>query len=164
MKASGVAVSLIVVLIVVLGLATADGTGRAQVVQEDGRQVLLAQATAATEPSPEEKMRRRYPQPVKVGDLLGLPVLDWRDSTIGFVRRVVRTPQGKIQLVVNNGYLFGWGGRLVPVPIETVAILGRQIAALDMEHEAFAAAPTWSEADGRDIPAGEMIRIAITRR
>ena len=26
--------------------------------------------------SPEEKMQRRYPQPVKVGDLIGLPVLD----------------------------------------------------------------------------------------
>jgi hypothetical protein len=153
-------------LIVVLGLATAGGEARVQAAQAGEQPILLAQATAAEEPepSPEEKMRRRYPQPVKVGFLIGLPVLDWRDSTIGFVKRVVRTPQGKIQLVVNHGRLFGWGGRLVAVPIETVAILGRQIGALDMEPEAFAAAPTWSETDGRDIPAGDTIQIAITRR
>ena len=29
-----------------------------------------------TELSPEERMQRRYPQPVRVGDLIGLPVLD----------------------------------------------------------------------------------------
>ena len=45
--------------------------------------------------SPEEKMRRRFPQPVRVGDLIGLPVLDWDDSTLGYVRHVVRMPEGK---------------------------------------------------------------------
>ena len=73
-----------------------------------------------------EEMRRRFPQPVRVGDLIGLPLLDWDDSTIGYVRHVVRTPEGKIQLIVNQGRLFGWGGRLVQVPIEAVAILARQ--------------------------------------
>jgi hypothetical protein len=63
--------------------------------------------------SPEEKMRRRFPQPVRVGDLIGLPLLDRDDSTLGYVRHVVRTPEGKIQLIVNQGRLFGWGGRLV---------------------------------------------------
>lgn len=154
-RMSGLVISLAVI---------AAGQAGAQAFSDTARPIVVAQAAAEPEPAPEERMRRRYPQPVKVGDLVGLPVLDWRDSTIGFVKRVVRTPQGKIQLVVNDGYLLGWGGRHVPVPIETVAILGRQIAALDMEREAFAAAPTWSEADGSDIPAGEMVRIAITRR
>jgi hypothetical protein len=126
--------------------------------------VTAPMAEAERELSPEEKMRQRWPQPVKVGDLIGLRVLDWRDSTIGFVHRVVRTPAGKVQLVVNNGYLFGRGGRLVPVPIEVVAILARQIAALDMPREEFDSAPTWTDASGRDIPPGETIRIAITRR
>ena len=92
------------------------------------------------------------------------PVLDDDDITIGYVRHVVRTPEGKIQLIVNHGKFFGWGGRLVPVPIELVAILARQIAALDMPREDFAASPTWSEASTRSLPADETIRIAITRR
>ena len=109
-------------------------------------------------------MRRRFPQPVRVGDLIGLPVLDWDDITIGHVRHVVRTPEGKIQLIVTYGGWFGWGGRLVPVPLEVVAILARQIAALDMPRSEFDKAPTWSESQTVSLPANEMIKIALTRR
>jgi PRC-barrel domain protein len=118
--------------------------------------------------TPEEKMNMRFPQPVKVGDLIGLPVLDDYDLTIGYVRRVVRTPQGKIQLIVTQGGWFGpwfgWGTRLVPVPIEVVAILGRQVASLDMPRTEFATAKTWSEGEGSAIAPEEMIRVAVARR
>jgi hypothetical protein len=109
-------------------------------------------------------MQRRFPQPVKVGDLIGLPVLDDGDVTLGRVRQVVRTPQGKIRLIVSYGGWLGWGARPVAVPIEVVAILARQIAALDMPPAEFAAAPTWTATEDRPIPADELIRIAITRR
>jgi hypothetical protein len=129
----------------------------------------VAPAKAATDDdeenlSPEEKMRRRFPQPVRVGDLIGLPLLDWDDSTLGYVRHVVRTPEGKIQLIVNQGRLFGWGGRLVQVPIEAVAILARQLDLLDISVEKFRAAPAWSAASTQPIPSDDMIRIAISRR
>ena len=114
--------------------------------------------------SPEEKMRRRFPQPVRVGDLIGLPLLDWDDSTLGYVRHVVRTSEGKIQLIVNQGRLFGWGGRLVQVPIEAVAILARQIDLLDISVEEFRAAPAWSAATTQPIPSDDMIKIALSRR
>jgi hypothetical protein len=112
----------------------------------------------------EARMQKRFPQPVKVGDLVGLPVLDDGDVTLGRVRQVVRTPQGKIKLIVSYGGWLGWGARPVAVPIEAVAILARQIAAIDMPRGAFAAAPTWAAADEQPIPADETIRIAITRR
>jgi hypothetical protein len=91
-------------------------------------------------------------------------LLDWDDSTIGYVRHVVRTPEGKIQLIVNRGRLFGWGGPLVQVPIEAVAILARQIDLLDISREEFRATPVWSAAATQPIPPDEMITIAITRR
>jgi hypothetical protein len=128
---------------------------------------------ADKEPSPEEKMNRRFPQPVRVGDLIGLPVLDWRDSTIGYIRQVVRTPAGKIQLIVPYGRWLGWAGwggpfdwgrRLVAVPLETVAILGRQVAALDMPREEFDAAPTYVALQATPLPPSDTIKIAITRR
>src|SRR5712671_2470488 len=112
----------------------------------------------------EARMQMRFPQPVRVGDLIGLPVLDDNDSTLGRVREVVRDPQGKIKLIVGYSKWWGWGGHPVAVPIEVVAILGRQIAALDMPREEFASAPTWAAGGDRPIPAGETIRIAITRR
>jgi PRC-barrel domain len=77
----------------------------------------------------------RFPQKVKVGDLIGLPMLDDNDVTLGRVQRVVRTPEGKIKLIVGYSKWFGWFGRPVAVPIEVVAILARQIASLDMPPE-----------------------------
>ena len=123
--------------------------------------------------SPEEKMARRFPQKIRVGDLVGLPVLDWSDRTIGYVQQVVRTPVGKIQLIVpyrpwfgwvSYGGVFAWGKRPVAVPLETVAMLGRQVAALDMSREEFDAAPTFEASQATPIGPDETIRIAITRR
>jgi hypothetical protein len=109
-------------------------------------------------------MERRYPQPVRVGDLIGLPVLDDDDRTLGRVQSVVRTPDGKILLIVPYGGFLGWGRRPVAVPIEVVAIAGRQIAALDMTRAEFAAAPAWSDTHSRALSPGDTIRIGLYRR
>ena len=114
--------------------------------------------------SPEQKMQRRYPQPVKVGDLIGLPVLDDDDRTLGHVNRVVQTPEGKIQLIVPYGGFLGWGQRPVAVPIEAVAIAGRQLAALDVTRAELDAAPAWNDPQSRSLPLGDMIRIGLYRR
>ncbi len=117
----------------------------------------------ADKPMPmDERMKRRFPQPVRVGDLIGLPVLDDRASTIGFVRKVVRTPQDHIELIVSYGGWFGYGARLVAVPIEAVGIEGRQIASLDMPRSEYAAAPTWQAGDA-PLPDDATIRIALAR-
>ena len=109
-------------------------------------------------------MQRRWPQPVKVGDLIGLPVLDFEDRTLGYVQSVVRTAQGKIRLIVPYGGFLGWGRRLVAVPIEVVAIAGRQLAALDMTRADFDAAPAWSDPASRALPASDIIRVGLYRR
>lgn len=119
--------------------------------------------SAEKEITPQERMAKRYPQPVRAGDLVGLPVLDYDDSTIGWVRQVVRTPAG-IVLVMDYGGWLTFKRRPIPVPIETVAILGRQIDALDLTAEDFDKTPTWSPQSGVEIPRDEMIQIAIGRR
>jgi len=119
----------------------------------------------ANKPMPmEERMQRRFPQPVRVGDLIGLPVLDDNNSTLGHVRAVVRTPDDKIELIVSYGGWFGWGARPVAVPIEVVGILGRQLASLDMPRSEYAAAPTWQNVDAQTLANDAMIRIALARR
>jgi hypothetical protein len=147
-------------LIVAAALALA-ANARAQVVV--AQHAVLPQATTPPD-TPEERMRRRFPQPVRVGDLIGLRVLDDNDVTIGFVRQVVRAPSGKIVLIVAHSGVLGWGGRLVAVPIEVVAIFGRQLASLDMKPEEYAVAPTWSGAGGQVLAQDEMIAIGLTRR
>jgi len=123
-----------------------------------------AVAPPAQDESPEAKMARRFPQPVKVGDLIGVPVLDDDDVTLGNVREVVRDPQGKIKLIVSYSKWFGWLGRPVAVPIEVVAILARQIDSLDMQPSDYAKAPTWMPGIDMRIPDNEIIRIAVARR
>jgi hypothetical protein len=125
--------------------------------------VLVTSAAAHADETPEQRMGRRFPQPVKVGDLIGLPVYDDNQSTLGHVQEVVRTPAGKIQLIVSYSPWFGWWGRPVAVPIEAIGIFGRQIAALDMTRQDFAKAPIWSEAGAKSIPSTHTIRIGLTR-
>ncbi len=114
--------------------------------------------------TPQERMAQRWPQKVRAGDLVGLPLLDLDDRTLGFVRQLARTPDGSVVLVVPVGGWFGWGGRPVPVPLETVAILGRQIALLDITREDLPGLATWQPAGDTPIAADETLRIAITRR
>jgi hypothetical protein len=117
----------------------------------------------ADKPMPmQERMNRRYPQPVRVGDLIGLPVLDMNALTIGRVRQVVRTPQNRIELVVAYGW-FGWNARPVAVPIEVVGIEGKQLVSLDMPRSEYAAAATWQNAGATALPDDASIRIALAR-
>jgi hypothetical protein len=134
------------------------------------RSALLAVALFASalgvvraDETPEERFLRRLPQPVKVGALIGLPVLDDNQSTLGYVQEVVRTSAGKIDLIVSYSPWFGWFGRPVAVPIEFVGIFGRNIASLDMSRQDYAEAPTWSGAGAQAIPANDTIRIGLTR-
>ncbi len=158
----------------VLGAATAFTSSAAAGPPTAARDRLfvLAQAMVpptgmndAQNPMPmDERMNRRFPQPISVGALIGLPVLDDYDSTLGFVRQVVRTPQGKIELVVSYSKWFGWFGRPVAVPLAAVAILGRQLASLDMPPSEYAAAPTWQETAGMTLPSDATVRVALGRR
>jgi len=162
--------------IVALALALAPANSlsteiRASAPGENAPLPMLAQAMVpptgmmdAEHPMPmNERMRKRFPQPVRVGDLIGLPVLNENASTLGHVRQVVRTPQGNIQLVVSYSRLWGWFGRPVAVPIEVVGIEGRQLVSLDMDSDEYARAPTWQKNDATELPNDATIRIALAR-
>jgi hypothetical protein len=82
---------------------------------------------------------------------------------------VVRSPEGKIYLIMPYSARFGWapvawGKRPIAVPIEVVAILARQLDALDMSREDFDDAPTWDPTKGKAIPGDEKTLIALGRR
>jgi len=140
---------------------------------DDSRIVLIRHepSVAANPPdtfpqdeSLEAKMARRFPQKVKVGDLIGLPVLDVGNDQLDLVQQVVRSPEDKIKLIVTYSRWFGWFGRPVAVPVEAVAILGKQIASLEMPPAEYEKAPTWIAGTDCPFPKSEIIRIALTRR
>jgi len=148
----------IAVLVSVSAHTTAAHTAPVVIAQQQ------AQEKADEEESPEAKMAKRFPQKVRVGHLIGLPLLDENDVTLGHVQKVVRSPDGKIKLIVSYSKWFGWFGRPVAVPIEVVAILALQIDAVDMPREDFESEPTWSQGTDVVIADDETIRIALARR
>ncbi len=122
-------------------------------------------AGGLTEPplTAEQRMQARYPQPARVGDLIGLPVLDDSARTLGHVRAIVRTNKNKIVLIVGYRGVFDWHSRPIAVPLEVVGIAGRHISSLDMSRSQYAAAPTWQHTDAQPLPANAVIKIALSR-
>jgi len=142
-----------------------------------GRSLVLAQANipptgmgdkdmamAAANMAEDERMKRRFPQPIRVGALIGARVSDSDSRTLGFVRQVVRTPQGRIDLIVDYDGWFGWGTRPVAVPIAVVGSLGRDVASLDWPRSAYASAPIWQNTGGSVLADGDTVGIALARR
>ena len=114
--------------------------------------------------SPEQRMNKRFPQPVLVGDLIGLPLQDYDDRILGHVTEVTRNQDGKIGLVVSHCDWLIWGCRLVRVPIETVVILARHLNLMDIKRDEFLSLPTWTESGETQIAGDQNILIGLGRR
>ena len=128
--------------------------------------IVLAQAMIpwtgmmdAQNPMPmKERYLKRFPQPARVGDLIGMSVLDLNSKTLGSVRRVVRDPAGEIQFIVDYSRWWGWFGRPVAVPLEALGVEGGHLVSLDMSRSEFAAAPTWHDTGATPLPADATTR------
>jgi hypothetical protein len=152
-------------------IAAADPARAANPAAPAASGLMLAQAMVpptgmmdAMKPTPmEQRYLNRYPQPALVGNLIGLPVLDLYASTIGYVQKIVRTQQGKIEFIVSYSPWWGWFGRQVAVPIEALGIEGRQLVSLDMAPSAYAKAPTWRMGDDTVLQSDATIKVALAR-
>lgn len=113
-------------------------------------------------------MERRWPQPVRVGDLFGLSLLDWNDRTLARIHALERTSAAKIRLIVDQVRWLGLVRRRVAIPMEVVAIAGRQLALIDIPRDEFFRLPEWSPAPAGSgsslMAADEMTRIALYKR
>jgi hypothetical protein len=106
---------------------------------------------------------KRFPQPARVGDLIGMSVLDLNSKTLGSVRRVVRNPAGETQFIVDCSRWWGWFGRPVAVPLEALGIEGGHLVSLDMTPSEYAAAPTWHDTEGTGLPNDATVLVALSR-
>jgi hypothetical protein len=119
---------------------------------------LVAPVQAQTS-SPGSSSAQGATNPVRVADLIGLPIVDENKLTMGRVRAVVRTGEGKIQLLLPLGGLFGFGERLVPIPIESVALSGPQVTVMDVPPDRFQKTPTWYGSNSEPLAATETISV-----
>ena len=114
--------------------------------------------TLMTTPVPAQTMAP-VANPVRVADLIDLPVVDGNKIPLGRVRGVARSDEGKIELLLPLGGLFGFGERLVPIPIETVALAGAAIMVLEVPPDRFQQSPTWYGHKSEPLAAAETVSI-----
>jgi hypothetical protein len=121
-------------------------------------------AMAAGHMAEEERMKHRFPQPIRVGALIGARVSDNDSRTIGYVQHVVRTTQGRIDVVVDCCGLLGFAARPVAVPIAVLGALGREVVSLDKPRSDYASAPIWQGTDDTVLKDDDTVQIALARR
>jgi hypothetical protein len=108
---------------------------------------------------------KRFPQPVRVGDLIGRDVLQPLESqpVLGRVAAVVRGADGRLDFVVAYGGLLGLGARPIAVPADAMALLGQYVAILDFTPAQLATFPTADAAALAPLPSDTVIRVALTK-
>jgi len=116
--------------------------------------------------SPAAKAERRFPQPVRAGDLVGRQVLEPSNhkGVIGRVVGVARTRQGAVQIVVRYGGLLGYGARTIAVPVEATALLGQSVQVVDLDPTQLKALPDWTASAGDGVAPDERIRVGVNRK
>ena len=112
-----------------------------------------------------KKAESRFPQPVRVGALIGRQVLEPTEAqhVLGRVTGLVRSADGKVSMIMTIGGLFGFDTRLIAVPIEAVVLLGQYVAVVDFKPKELDAFPTASLSDATSLNSDDMIRVGLTR-
>jgi hypothetical protein len=105
---------------------------------------------------------RRFPQPVRVADLLHRTVLEPVESRriLGHVDRVIRLDGGKEAIVMTFGGFLGFGEHRIAVPLEAMVLLGDELEVLDFTPQQLREFPAYSGM-GNVLDAEEIIHMGL---
>jgi hypothetical protein len=105
---------------------------------------------------------KRFPQPVRVGDLLQRTVLEPVESRriLGHVDRVIRGNDGKEAVVMSFGGFWGFGAHRIAVPTAAMVLLGGELEVLDFTPQQLEHFPTY-DGTGSVLGAEEIIRMGL---
>ena len=107
----------------------------------------------------------RFPQPVRVGTLIGRDVRRPVESqqALGTVRDVVRGADGRIELVIRYGSWLGIGRRLIAVPVDATALLGDVVEPVAFSVAQLDALPGYEAAGTQPVPRDAMIKVGLAK-
>ncbi len=125
----------------------------------------VAAQPAAPPVPPSERASRRFPQPVRAGDLVGRTVLAAKEEQpiLGRVAGIVRQSDGSTRLVIAESRWFGIGARPVAVPLDAVGLLGEYVALLDVTPEQLRASATFADPSAAAVPPDDIIRVGLAK-
>ncbi len=112
-----------------------------------------------------ESSAKRFPQPVRVGDLLNRRVLEPIESqpTLGRVQSVVRLADGTIAVVIKFGGFLGFDTRPIAVPVNAMVLLGQFMEVVDYETDQLQKFPTFNPAGSKPLSPDSIIRVGLAR-
>jgi len=112
-----------------------------------------------------ESAAMRFPQPVRVGDLLGREVLRPVESqeVLGRVRRVVRDKNGQIVVVIDFGGFLGFGSRPIAVPVDAMVLLGQDMEIVAFTPKQLQRFPTFAPSGTTDVPDAAIIKVGLAK-
>jgi len=122
----------------------------------------MAQEAAPAGVDPARFEAKRFPQPVRVGDLLHRTVLEPVESRriLGHVDRVIRGAGGKEAIVMSFGGFLGFGAHRIAVPTAAMVLLGSELEVLDFTPQQLEHFPTY-DGTGGVLGADEIIRMGL---
>lgn len=112
-----------------------------------------------------ESAAMRFPQPVRVGDLVGRDVLRPVESqdVLGRARRLVHDGNGQIMVVVDLGGFLGFGSRPIAVPVDAMVLLGQDVEIVAFTPEQLRQFPTFSPSDTIDVADDTIIKVGLAK-
>ena len=112
-----------------------------------------------------ESAAMRFPQPVRISNLLGREVLRPVESqdVLGRVRRVVRDRNGQIMVVIDFGGFLGFGSRPIAVPVDAMVLLGRDMEIVAFTPKQLQKFPTFSPSGTTDVPDDTIIKVGLAK-
>ncbi len=107
----------------------------------------------------------RFPQPVRVGDLLRREVLQPVASqrVLGVVSAVVRNASGMIEVVVEYGGFLGFGARPIAVPVDATVLLGQDMEIVFYSPKQLSRFPTFSAGGTTPLPSDATIDVGLAK-
>ena len=112
-----------------------------------------------------ESAAMRFPQPVRVGDLIGREGLRPVESqdVLGRVRRIVRDQNGQIMVIVDFGGFLGLGSRPIGVPVDAMVLLGQDMEIVAFTPDQLRQFPTFSPTGAADVSGDTIIRVGLAK-
>jgi hypothetical protein len=107
----------------------------------------------------------RFPQPVRVGDLIGREVLRPVESqdVLGRVRRVVRDASGQIMVVVDFGGFLDFDSRPIAVPVDAMVLVGQDMEIVAFTPKQLQQFPTFAPVGATDVGDDTIIKVGLAK-
>ena len=107
----------------------------------------------------------RYPQRVRVGDLLHRQVLEPVESqnVLGTVEQVVREGDGTLDVVIAYGGFLGFWARPIAVPVDAMVLLGQVMEVVAYTPKQLNEFPDFSAGSTVPLAADAIIKVGLAK-